>query len=177
MLYARQYSYLKLMTWCDAFCAALGLLLAYALRFVLSGWYSANMSGLPVWFPAILPYEEGFVWRELLWTLPAVMLTWPLALGHLGLYDPEKQHDWKARRILLLQGSLLSTVTLVVLIFVFKLEYAARVVIIGTGFITAALLELKELLLRKHRGRSERQDDFHRQLFFPEGPSLLHKTL
>lgn len=161
MLYARQYSYLKLMTWCDAFCAALGLLLAYALRFVLSGWYSANMSGLPVWFPAILPYEEGFVWRELLWTLPAVMLTWPLALGHLGLYDPEKQHDWKARRILLLQGSLLSTVTLVVLIFVFKLEYAARVVIIGTGFITAALLELKELLLRKHRGRSERQDDFH----------------
>ena len=147
--------------WSDAFCAAVGLLLAYALRFVLSGWYSANMSGLPLWIPAMLPYEEGFFWRELLWTLPAVMLTWPLALGHYGLYDTEKQHDWKARRVLLLQGSLLSTVTLVTLIFVFKLEYAARIVIIGTGFITAAILELKELFLKRNRAFAERQDDFH----------------
>ena len=149
------------MMWCDAVCAALGLFLAYALRHVLSVFYSANMSGLPDWFPSVLPYEEGFLFREILWTLPAVMLTWPLVLGHCGLYDPEKQHDHKARRILLLQGSLISTVTLVTLIFVFKLEGAARTVIIGTGFLTAGLLELKELFLKKHRVFSERQDDFH----------------
>ena len=60
MLYHRQYSYLRLMMWSDAFCAACGLLLAYALRFVLSSWYASNMSGIPLWFPAIPPYEEGF---------------------------------------------------------------------------------------------------------------------
>ena len=149
------------MMWSDAFCAACGLFLAYALRYVLSIWYSANMSGLPMWFPPMLPYEEGFFLRELLWTLPAVMLTWPLFLGHCGLYDKEKQHDWKARRRIILQGSLLSAVTLVTFIFLFKLEYTARIVIVGTGFITAALLELKELLLRRYRYNPDTQDDFH----------------
>jgi len=149
------------MMWSDACCAALGLLLAYALRFVLSGWYSAHMSGLPMWFPPMVPYEEGFFWRELLWTLPACMLAWPLFLGHCGLYDKERQHDWAARRLLILQGSLLSTVALVTFIFVFKLEYTARIVIVGTGFLTAGLMELKELVLRRLRFNPEKQDDFH----------------
>ena len=147
--------------WSDAFCAACGLLLAYALRFGLSSWYASNMSGIPLWFPAIPPYEEGFFFKELLWTLPACMLVWPFCLGHYGLYDPERQRDWKRRRVLILQGSLLATVVLMTFIFVFKLEYTARIVIVGTAFITAGLLELKELFLKRYRVLKDRQDDFH----------------
>ncbi|MBQ7555707.1 sugar transferase [bacterium] len=169
MLYHRQYSYLRLMMWSDAFCAACGLLLAYALRFGLSSWYASNMSGIPLWFPAIPPYEEGFFFKELLWTLPACMLVWPFCLGHYGLYDPERQRDWKRRRVLILQGSLLATVVLMTFIFVFKLEYTARIVIVGTAFLTAGLLELKEFFLKRYRVLKDRQDDFH-LLILRKGP-------
>lgn len=169
MLYHRQYSYLRLMMWSDAACAALGLLLAYGVRFALSSWYAYNATGLPGWFPDISPYAEGFFLKELLWTLPACMLVWPFCLGHYGLYAPEKQHDWKARRILLLQGSLLSTVVLMTLIFVFKLEYTARIVVVGTGLFTAGILELKELFLKRYRVIKDRQDDFH-LLILRKGP-------
>lgn len=161
MLYARQYSYLRLMMWADAFCAGAGLLCAYGLRFLLAEWCAANASGLPGWFPSVVPYEAGYFWKELLWTLPACMLAWPLALGHCGFYAPEKQKGYGRRVGLLLRGCLWAVAALVILIFVLKLQYTARTVIVGTGFLTAGLLWGKEWLLRRHPVFQEESDDFH----------------
>ena len=161
MLYARQYSYLRFVMWADALLAGIGLLLAYLVRYELALWCASNASGLPEWFPAVVPYEEGYFLKELIWTLPACMLVWPLCLGHCGFYVPDIQRDFKKKVSRLLRGSLLSTVVIVLLIFVFKLEYTARTVIVGTGFLAALLLWVKELILQRHPIFVREADDFH----------------
>jgi len=127
--------------WIDGSLFAIALWLAHALRF---NWHiQVNVGKLNILGDPILPFAQGYFWLFLV-IIPMA----PLVLGAQGFY---KCPVFASRRELgwqLLKCCLFSTIGLILVLYMLKLE-AARGVIVLFGFISFCLVFLKEELVRR----------------------------
>jgi exopolysaccharide biosynthesis polyprenyl glycosylphosphotransferase len=148
MVHERQYIFLRLNLVIDMLVSMAALVAAYYLRSSLSYAYISVPDLFPAWFPEIVPYEESHLLKEYIWLFPTCAILWPLALNRLGYYDLYDLRQAAARRWMIIKASVFSTVFLVLLIFVFKQQFIARIVVVGTGICAALFLMAKETFMR-----------------------------
>lgn len=132
----------------DALCALLAVSAAYLSRTALAHVYAAFAGALPGWFPPIVPYEEMHLFQEYIWLFPVCAILWPAALNRWGYYDFSDLHGTAARRGSIIKASLFCTLVLVTLVYVFKAQFIARIVVVGTGVWACAFILLKDAMLR-----------------------------
>jgi len=148
MVHERQYIFLRLNLLIDMMLAMLALIAAYYTRSLLAYFYYDFMTVLPAWFPEIIPYEKSHIFREYLWLFPSCALLWPTALNRWGYYDLYDFRNAEIRRWTVIKASAFCGIFLVTAIFVFKQQFIARIVIVGTAFWATGLLILKDKILR-----------------------------
>lgn len=149
MVHERQYVFLRVSLLLDMLLAVCALVAAYYTRAVLA-WSLAHLPyQVPAWVPPIVPYDRSHLFDEYLWLFPTCAVLWPLALNRFGAYDWYDLRHSAARRWIVLKASLLSLAMLILAIFVLKLQFIARVVIVGTGAWAMALLLVKEAIMRR----------------------------
>jgi len=149
MVHERQYIFLRINLVIDMLLSMAALVAAYYLRTALAYTYSSVPALFPAWFPEIVPYEESHLFIEYIWLFPICAILWPLVLNRVGYYDLYDLRQPITRRWMIIKASLFSTVFLVLFIFVFKQQFIARIVVVGTGFCAALFLMGKEILPRK----------------------------
>lgn len=148
MIQDRHYILQRLNILTDAACAILALIVAYMTRTALAYAYQMTAHLLPAWFPEIVPYEEMHLFQEYIWLFPVCAMLWPAALNRWGYYDLYDLRGTAARRWIVIKASIFSTIVLVTLIFVFKTQFIARIVIIGTSIWSAIFLVIKDTVMR-----------------------------
>ena len=149
MVHERQYIFLRLNLVIDMALSAMAIVAAYFTRSVIAILYIKLQSFLPGTFPEILPYEESHLFFEYLWLFPFCIILWPMALNRWGYYDIYDFKKAGSRFWTVLKASLISVVFLIFVIFVFKQQFIARIVVVGIGFWAVILLFLKDLIIRK----------------------------
>lgn len=149
MVHERQYVFLRLNLLLDMALAVCALVAAYYTRSVLAWLLEGYVRYVPGWLPEIVPYERSHLFREYLWLFPACAVLWPLALNRFGAYDWYDLRHTAARRWIVIKACVVSVALLILAIFTFKLQFIARLVIVGTGVWAAVLLLLKEALMRR----------------------------
>jgi len=132
----------------DMLLAMLALVAAYYTRSLLAYFYVDFVVVLPGWFPEIIPYEESHLLKEYLWLFPACALLWPMALNRWGYYDLYDFRNSGIRRWAVVKASAFCGIFLVTAIFVFKQQFIARIVILGTALWATGLLIVKDEILR-----------------------------
>jgi len=148
MIRERQYIFLRVNLVIDMLLSIAALCAAYYLRGSLSILYAMYPDLFPAWIPEIIPYEESHLFNEYAWLFPTCAVLWPLALNRLGYYDLYDLQRTGARRWTIFKASLFSTIFLVLFIFVFKLQFIARIVVVGTGVCATLFLMGKEVLMK-----------------------------
>ena len=150
MIHERQYIFLRINMVVDMVLAMVALVAAYYTRGLVAAVLSEAelFLPLPLWFPAVAPYDEPHLFREYVWLFPTCAVLWPAMLNRWGYYDLYDLHRADARRWCVVKASVLSVVILVSAIFVFKLQFVSRIVIVGTGVWAALLLLAKEARVR-----------------------------
>jgi len=133
---------------------------AYFTRSVIAILYIQLQNFLPATFPEILPYEESHLFFEYLWLFPFCIILWPMALNRWGYYDIYDFKKAKARLWIVLKASLMSVVFLIFVIFVFKQQFIARIVVVGIGFWAVILLFVKDLVIRKVFGELRNKAEY-----------------
>ena len=149
MVHERQYIFLRLNLVIDMALSAIAIVAAYFTRSVIAILYIKLQSFLPLNFPEILPYEESHLFFEYLWLFPFCIILWPMALNRWGYYDIYDFKKAGSRFWIVVKASLMSVVFLIFVIFVFKQQFIARIVVVGIGFWAVILLFLKDLIIRK----------------------------
>jgi len=149
MVHERQYVFLRLNLLVDMALALCALVAAYYTRSLLAWLLEGYLYYLPVWLPEIVPYDRSHLFDEYLWLFPTCAVLWPMALNRWGAYDLYDLRHTAARRWAVIKASLFGVALLILAIFVFKQQFIARIVIVGTGVWAAALLLLKESLMRR----------------------------
>ena len=129
--------------------SAIAIVAAYFTRSVIAILYIKLQSLLPANFPEILPYEESHLFFEYLWLFPFCIILWPLALNRWGYYDIYDFKKTGSRFWIVLKAALMSVVFLIFVIFVFKQQFIARIVVVGIGVWAVILLVLKDLIIKK----------------------------
>jgi len=149
MVHERQYIFLRLNLVIDMALSAVAIIAAYYTRSVIAFLYFNFLDFLPDWFPEIPPYEESHLFLEYFWLFPFCIILWPMALNKWGYYDI---YDFKkpgSRFWTVVKASLFSIAFLILVIFVFKQQFIARIVVVGIGLWSILLLFLKDLIIRK----------------------------
>ncbi|MCX7847278.1 MAG: sugar transferase [bacterium] len=149
MVHERQYVFLRVNLLLDMVVAVGALVAAYYTRAVLAWVLEGYPQLQPGWLPDIVPYERSHLFDEYAWLFPACALVWPLVLNRFGAYDWYDLRHTAARRWIVVKASVVSVGILILAIFVFKQQFVARIVIVGTGLWAASLLLLKELIVRR----------------------------
>jgi len=149
MVHERQYVFLRVNLVLDMALAVCALVAAYYTRSVLAWVLEGYLYYTPAWLPEIVPYERSHLFEEYLWLFPTCAVLWPLALNRFGAYDWYDLRHTAARRWIVIKACVLSVALLILAIFVFKLQFIARLVIAGTGVWAAVLLLMKEALMRR----------------------------
>jgi len=148
MVHERQYILLRLNLLIDMLLAMLALVAAYYTRSLLAYFYVDFASVLPGWFPEIIPYEESHLFKEYLWLFPSCAVLWPLALNRWGYYDLYDFRNAGIRRRAVVKASAFCGIFLVTAIFVFKQQFIARIVVVGTALWATGLLIIKDNIIR-----------------------------
>ena len=148
MVHERQYIFLRLNLLIDMFLAMVALLAAYYTRSLLAYGYNDFVNILPMWFPEIVSYDESHLFKEYLWLFPSCAILWPMALNRLGYYDLYDFRNAEIRRWAVLKASIFCGIFLVTAIFVFKQQFIARIVVIGTALWATGLLMIKDKIIR-----------------------------
>ena len=149
MVHERQYIFLRLNLVIDMALSVIAIIASYFTRYVIALLYVSLQNYLPVFFPEILPYEQNHLFIEYLWLFPFCIVFWPLALNRWGYYDIYDFRKSSSRFWIVLKATLMSVVFLIFVIFVFKQQFIARIVVVGIGFWAVILLFLKDLIIRK----------------------------
>jgi len=148
MVHERQYIFLRLNLLIDMLLAMLALVAAYYTRSLLAYFYTDFTAVFPVWFPVIVPYEESHILKEYLWLFPSCALLWPMALNRWGYYDLYDFRNAGIRRNAVVKASAFCGIFLVTAIFVFKQQFIARIVVVGTALWATGLLIFKDKIIR-----------------------------
>ncbi len=132
----------------DMMLAMLALVAAYYTRSFLAYYYDDFLTILPAWFPEIIPYDKCHLFREYLWLFPSCALLWPMALNRWGYYDLYDFRNAGIRRRAVIKASAFCGIFLVTAIFVFKQQFIARIVIVGTALWATLFLIIKDKIIR-----------------------------
>jgi len=160
MIRERQYVFLRLNLLLDMALALLALVAAYYTRSLLAPLWAGGVDVLPWWLPEMVPYEKSHLLREYAWLFPTCAVLWPLALNRWGYYDLYDPRHTRSRRVTIVKASVLSTALLILVIFVFKQQFIARVVIVSMGIWTTLALWLKESIMRRVLVRLHQQPEY-----------------
>ena len=147
MINERQYIFLRVNMVLDMVLAMAALVGAYYTRAFIAALMGPFELLLPPWFPSIAAYDESHLFREYLWLFPTCAILWPMALNRWGYYDFYDFRNAGARRWIVVKASVLSAALLVLAIFVFKLQFISRIVVVGTSLWATLFLLIKEARL------------------------------
>ncbi len=140
--------------------SAVAIIAAYYTRSFIALLFINLQNFLPVWFPEIPPYEESHLFLEYLWLFPFCIILWPTALNKWGYYDIYDFKKASSRFWTVVKASLVSVAFLILVIFVFKQQFIARIVVVGIGIWAVLLLFLKDLIIRKVFVRLHQKPDY-----------------
>jgi len=160
MVHERQYIFLRLNLIIDMALSAVAIIAAYYTRSIIALLYVNLQNFLPVWFPEIPPYEESHLFLEYLWLFPFCIILWPMTLNKWGYYDIYDFKKASSRFWTVVKASLISVAFLILVIFVFKQQFIARIVVVGIGLWAVLLLFLKDLIIRKVFVRLHKKPDY-----------------